>query len=162
MYRQRQLPDVYEIGSAECWAYGLALRWKLMVEGKSLVDASDELNLAHVNSLAMARMFRRWRGVPPEKRLAICCFHEPGVTNEMVAEWFEQPVKWVKSARKKARLLREQYQASPEEERAGCGLLPNDPTREQIDKAVSGMTGRWANPNRLTEKLYEALQRRAV
>lgn len=122
--------DVSSIGSAESLASARFLYRKIR-EHKSVWKAAALCRIDLHAALGIAKLMKQLKD-PPERRLAAVCYADSDVTPEDVAQWFNRSLHWAELVYMHRDRLRERYPVDIATERQCCGILPTDPTPEEI------------------------------
>ena len=131
MRKLAELLDASSIGSAESLASARFLYRKIK-EHKAVWKAAAQCRIDLNAALGIAKLMKQLPKNPPECRLAAACYADPDVTPEDVAQWFDRSLHWAKLVFRYRDKLREIYPADIATERQCCGILPTDPTPEEI------------------------------
>lgn len=131
MRKLAELLDVSSIGSAESLASAKFLHRKIK-EHKAVWKAAVQCRIDLNAALGIAKLMKQLPRNPPECRLAAACYADPDVTPEDVAQWFNRSLHWAELVYRYRGKLRERYPADIATERQCCGIMPTDPTPEEI------------------------------
>lgn len=131
MRKLAELLDASSIGSAESLASARLLNRKVRELG-SVYKAAGLCGIDLHAALGIAKLMKQLPPDPPECRLAAVCYADPAITPEDVAHWFDRPLHWAELVFRFRGVLRELYPADIATERQCCGIMPTDPTPEEI------------------------------
>jgi len=133
-------------GLGELLVSAETIRRRVIDDGEPCRRVTDDLNVEESPAKALVRCMRRWGCCPPPARLALLATNDPGLEPEDICLWFGRGPEWWGEVMAERAALLALFPDQGEDEAQAAGVLPADPSPEQIRQMTDGIREGWDNP----------------